>query len=96
MSTRQDPEMATHLTWDELVPYERQQGGYWDYAGADVYGNGKTWVPVVNPAMVNEPVVIRVVRYKCRYCHLDYPEKQEASEHVRQCRLNPARRSDED
>lgn len=41
-----------HLTWDELVPYERQQGGYWDYGTCtDVYGNGKTWVPVRNPAM---------------------------------------------
>lgn len=47
--------MTKRLTWDDLVPYERQQGGYWDYAGADVYGNGKTWVPVRNPAMVNEP-----------------------------------------
>jgi hypothetical protein len=38
----------TPLTWDELVPYERDQGGYWlyHYPGCDVYGNGKIWVPV--------------------------------------------------
>lgn len=27
--------------WDELKPYEQQQGGYWEYGhGEDVYGNG--------------------------------------------------------
>lgn len=36
------------LPWDELVPYERQQGGYWLYerGRVDVYGNGKRFVPV--------------------------------------------------
>lgn len=29
-----------------LRPYERQQGGYWEYGhGEDVYGNGREWVP---------------------------------------------------
>lgn len=35
------------LPWDELKPYERDQGGYWLYGPwCDVYGNGKIWVPV--------------------------------------------------
>lgn len=29
-----------------LRPYERQQGGYWEYGpDTDLYGNGKTWRP---------------------------------------------------
>jgi hypothetical protein len=41
----------TPLAWDDLVPYERDQGGYWLYhPGCDVYGNGKIWVPVRPPA----------------------------------------------
>jgi hypothetical protein len=41
----------TPLTWDHLVPYERDQGGYWLYhPGCDVYGNGKIWVRVTPPA----------------------------------------------
>lgn len=40
-----------------LRPYERQQGGYWDYATAtDVYGNGKSWVPAP-PAQLDWVVV---------------------------------------
>jgi hypothetical protein len=38
------------LLWDELVPYEKDQGGYWLYPpGCDVYGNGKIWVRVPRP-----------------------------------------------
>lgn len=43
------------LPWDQLVPYERVQGGYWLYPpGCDVYGNGKIWVPVPNPEHLGE------------------------------------------
>ncbi|MET7713697.1 hypothetical protein [Streptomyces sp. NPDC005407] len=38
------------LTWDQLVPYEKDQGGYWLHPrGGDVYGNDKIWVRVQNP-----------------------------------------------
>ncbi|MEV0556182.1 hypothetical protein AB0I27_22370 [Streptomyces sp. NPDC050597] len=38
------------LPWDQLVPYEQQQGGYWLYGPhCDVYGNGKIWVSVPRP-----------------------------------------------
>lgn len=38
------------LSWDEMVPYEKDQGGYWLYPkGCDVYGNGKIWVRVPRP-----------------------------------------------
>ncbi len=33
------------LTWDELLPYEQQQGGYWLY-GTDPFGADKRWIPV--------------------------------------------------
>ena len=33
------------LTWDELRPYEQQQGGYWLY-GTDPFGADKRWIPV--------------------------------------------------
>ena len=37
----------TPLTWDELVPYECDQGGYWLYGPwCDVYGNGKIFIRV--------------------------------------------------
>jgi len=43
------------LSWDELVPYEKDQGGYWLYPkGCDVYGNGKIWVSVPRPERVGE------------------------------------------
>jgi hypothetical protein len=42
---------AKTVTWDDLVPHEKQQGGWWDYSTAtDVFGNGKTFVRVENPA----------------------------------------------
>lgn len=45
-----DRDRQPGLSWDELRPYERQQGGYWLYPpGCDVYGNAKTWVPVPRP-----------------------------------------------
>ncbi|MFJ5644019.1 DUF6221 family protein [Streptomyces sp. NPDC093223] len=38
------------IPWGQLVPYERQQGGYWLYPeGCDVYGDGKQWVGVTRP-----------------------------------------------
>lgn len=38
------------LAWEDLVPYERDQGGYWLYpSGCDVYGNGKVFVRVPRP-----------------------------------------------
>lgn len=38
------------LPWNELRPYEQQQGGYWLYPrGCDVYGKGKLWVGVPRP-----------------------------------------------
>jgi hypothetical protein len=43
------------LPWDELVPYEKDQGGYWLYPkGCDVYGNGKIWVRVPQPERPGE------------------------------------------
>lgn len=40
-----------------LRPYERQQGGYWEYGhGEDVYGNGKLWV-AAPPAQVDWVIV---------------------------------------
>ena len=33
------------LTWDELKPYEQQQGGYWLY-GTNPFGADKRWIPV--------------------------------------------------
>jgi len=36
----------TPIPWDKLVPYERQQGGYWLYGPhCDIYGNGRIWIP---------------------------------------------------
>jgi hypothetical protein len=45
------------LPWDELVPYEKDQGGYWLYpSGCDPYSNGKIWVRVPNPEhLVEQP-----------------------------------------
>jgi hypothetical protein len=53
------------LPWDELVPYERDQGGYWLYPkGCDVYGNGKIWVSVPRPEEPGElDRVVRQVRH---------------------------------
>ncbi len=43
------------LPWDELVAYEKDQGGYWLYPkGCDVYGNGKIWVRVPRPEEAGE------------------------------------------
>ncbi|MCL8016880.1 hypothetical protein [Streptomyces sp. AS02] len=43
------------LAWEDLVPYEQQQGGYWLYpTGCDVYGNGKIWVRVPRPERPGE------------------------------------------
>lgn len=43
------------ILWDELLPYEQQQGGYWLYPqGCDVYGNGKVWVSVPKPEQPGE------------------------------------------
>lgn len=46
-----DVDVDAGVPWGRLWAYEKQQGGYWDYASAvDVYGNGKTWVSVARPA----------------------------------------------
>jgi hypothetical protein len=48
------PDGTTHepVPWDHLVPYERDQGGYWLYGPwCDVYGNGKVFVRVPRPAV---------------------------------------------
>lgn len=38
------------IAWDQLRPFEQQQGGYWLYGPwCDAYGNGKIWVPVYRP-----------------------------------------------
>ncbi|MCX5000897.1 hypothetical protein [Streptomyces longwoodensis] len=43
------------LSWDDLVPYEKDQGGYWLYPpGCDVHGNGKVWVRVPRPEHADE------------------------------------------
>lgn len=43
------------IAWEDLVPYERDQGGYWLYpASCDVYGNGKVWVRVPRPERPGE------------------------------------------
>jgi hypothetical protein len=43
------------LSWDDLVAYEKDQGGYWLYpSGCDVYGNGKVWVRVPRPERPGE------------------------------------------
>lgn len=48
------------IPWDQLVPYEQQQGGYWFYpAGCDVYGNGKIWVRVPRPEQPGEMIGFR-------------------------------------
>ena len=48
------------LPWDQLVPYERDQGGYWLYPpGCDVYGNGKVFVRVPRPEQPGEMVGFR-------------------------------------
>jgi hypothetical protein len=36
------------VNWDELKPYEKQQGGYWLY-GTDPFGADKRWIPVEAP-----------------------------------------------
>jgi len=43
------------LSWDDLMAYEKDQGGYWLYPrDCDVYGNGKIWVPVPRPGEPGE------------------------------------------
>lgn len=53
------------LPWDELVAYEKDQGGYWLYGPhCDVYGNGRIWVPVPRPADPSElDRAVRQVEY---------------------------------
>lgn len=86
--------MTKNLTWDDLVPYERQQGGYWDHSTCtDVYGNGKTWVPVRNPAMASEPIATTVVQYECPHCTQHYSERQKSVEHIAQCFRNSVLRT---
>ncbi|MCX4885901.1 hypothetical protein [Streptomyces sp. NBC_00847] len=43
------------IPWEDLVPYEQDQGGYWLYPpGCDVYGNGKVFVRVPRPEQPGE------------------------------------------
>lgn len=50
MSDAQKLPKGHPIPWDQLVPYERDQGGYWLYPpGCDVYGNGKVFVRVPQP-----------------------------------------------
>ncbi len=74
-----------------LRPYERQQGGYWEYGhGEDVYGNGKVWVPAP-PAQLDwvvtggesgrgarpmHPQWARVLRDQCTAAGIPYLFKQ--------------------
>jgi len=38
---------AAAIAWEELRPYEQQQGGYWAYpATAGVHGEGKVFIRV--------------------------------------------------
>lgn len=44
------PDGHVPLAWGDLVPYEREQGGYWLYhSGCDLYGNGKVFIRVSKP-----------------------------------------------
>lgn len=57
--TEQLPE-GHPIAWDDLVPYEQQQGGYWLYPpGCDVYGNGRIWVRVPRPEQPGEMIGFR-------------------------------------
>lgn len=48
------------IPWEDLVPYEQQQGGYWLYPpNCDVYGNGKVWVRVPRPEQSGEMIGFR-------------------------------------
>ena len=64
MTDQQLPE-GHPLPWDQLVAYERDQGGYWLYPpGCDVYGNGKIWVRVPRPEEDGElERAVREVRF---------------------------------
>lgn len=71
-----DVSVDAGVAWSRLWAYEKQQGGYWLYTPeCDVYGNGKTWVPVARPAQCscrwpyNDPVAIRA----CPVC--EEPER---------------------
>jgi len=50
--------------YDDLKPFEREQGGFWDYSTVtDVHGNGKTWIPASSlegapAARVHRPVTV--------------------------------------
>lgn len=38
------------IPWEELRPYEQQQGGYWAYPkNAGLYGEGKVFIRVARP-----------------------------------------------
>ncbi len=39
------PRRADAVPWNDLKPYEKQQGGYWLY-GTDPFGADKQWIPV--------------------------------------------------
>lgn len=54
------------LAWDDLVPFEKDQCGYWLYpSGRDVFGNDKIWVSVPNPGHASLPKA-------CPHCRRPY------------------------
>lgn len=49
------PVLEHPIPWDQLKPYEQQQGGYWLYGpDRDVYGNGRQWISVPRPEQPGE------------------------------------------
>lgn len=65
-----DGTMHAVLPWDGLVPYERQQGGYWLYGPwCGVHGEGKVFIRVAKAAgqLAIKPVSLADVDYT-RYC----------------------------
>lgn len=52
--SEQQPTEVHALSWDELKPYEKDQGGYWLHGRGD-----KTWVAVPNPEHVRREAEAR-------------------------------------
>ncbi len=66
------PDVTGHapVPWEKLVPYEREQGGYWLYGPwCDVYGNGKVWVAVARPDTESIRSVARPAKERIRDEH---------------------------
>lgn len=42
------------VPWDDLKPYEQQQGGYWLYGpSVSLYGEGREFIRVTRPSRGN-------------------------------------------